>query len=131
MSVQSNKVLRNIRHAQKAEGEIVFVNYEDCKFMSIVEGNEISKEKEFTYPLSTIRSILKELEDQNLLEKLDDDYEYIRVTHIGNHTTQTFLRNLFHFLCNSILVPIVVALLTSILFNLLLYFFPDFFKTFA
>ena len=46
------------------------------------------------------------------------------VTHKGNHQTQARISKLLKFLSASVVVPIIVALLTSVAYHILSYWFP-------
>lgn len=127
MSLQSNRVLRDLLKCQRFEGNAIFVDYEKETLSGCCESHESDVVVRFRYPSPVMLSIFKQLSDDGfIVDCSDDQWRYLKVTHSGNHFSQSRAVKLLSFLSSSVLVPIIVTILTSAAFHLLAYWFPGF-----
>lgn len=118
MTIQSFITLFKFRICQFAEGELIYIDYKNQCFKrmepDILPKNKKYSEKsiEFSQTPSKLFSVLSSLREDGLIEWEEEDY--LKVSHRGCHIGQIILGNVLHFLSHSILLPIVVSLITSI-----------------
>ena len=125
MSVQSNRVLRDLLKCQRIEGSEIFVNYSENKLYEFHESTEERKPVKFRYHSSAMISIFNHLSREGFIKDISGGHwNALILTHAGNHRAQSRVSKLLNFLSTSILVPIIVALLTSVAYHLLAYWFP-------
>lgn len=114
MTVQSYRVLRDIRRAQNNEGDIINVDYDKCAFLRVIDAGESFTPVKFRYPECVMRSIFAELDRLHYIQNYKGDWDYITVTHLGNHVAESFANNIFKLLLASFILPIAVSVVTTL-----------------
>lgn len=128
MSIQSNKVLRDLVEVQRFEGNTIEVDFNQKCFGGLREADERDEARDFRYSSAVMISIFRHLSREGYIEDVSNGrWELLIVTHSGNHRTQAFASKIFTLLCNSVLVPLIVSLLTNIAFGILDRLFPNLF----
>lgn len=117
MTLQSLSVLLALRRCTRFEGAPVFVDPEEYRFVEC-EPDTWSRKYRFKprsarIPVSdsSLDSVLDYLNETGMIDEPDD---YITLTHSGFHFRQTIFFNVLTFLMHSVLLPIIVAFLTSL-----------------
>lgn len=114
MTVQSYRVLRDIRRAQNNEGDIINVDYDKCAFLRVIDAGESFTPVKFRYPECVMRSIFAEFDRLHYIQNYKGDWDYITVTHLGNHVKQDYFEKItVSFVC-LVLLPVLVAFITSL-----------------
>lgn len=127
VSKESNKVLKDLLKCQRFEGNHIYVNYKDNMLCGLRDSCEPPSEVKFRYSPSTMISIFKHLSEKGLIRNTSgESWDEIVVTHDGNHQWQHTLSCIAKFLSNSIAVPIVVSIATTIVYHLLGLWIPWF-----
>ena len=127
MSKESNKILKDLLKCQRFEGNPIFVDHEHQLLCGLRDSCEPPSEVKFRYSSSVMVSIFKHLAEKGLIQDISgDDWNAIVVTHAGNHQWQHTLSCIAQFLSNSIAVPIVVSIATTIVYHLLGLWIPWF-----
>ena len=125
MSLQSKKVLNDLIRCQRFEGNEIFVDYDSQTIGGFHENEESDLSVNFRYPESEMISIFNHLASEDYIIDTSGGYwNCLSVTHKGNHHIQTAVSKIFRFLSESVVVPIMVAFLTSVVYNLLARWFP-------
>lgn len=112
VSKESNNVLHLLQKASPTEGGIVYVDLKK-EFLKELD-NPSAPELQFPYPADQMISIFRKLSGDGYLRKYQSDWELLVLTHEGYHSKQTFLRDLGKFLLKSVVIPIIVSAITSI-----------------
>lgn len=117
MTLQSLSVLLALRRCTRFEGTPVFVDPEEHRFAEC-EPDAWSRKYRFKprsarIPVSdsSLDSVLDYLNETGMIDEPDD---YITLTHSGFHFRQTLFFGALTFLAHSVLLPIIVAFLTSL-----------------
>ena len=127
MSIQSNKVLRDLVESQRFDGNMIAVDFNQKCFGGLRESDECDKVRVFRYSSTEMVSIFRHLSREGYIEDVSNGrWELLIVTHSGNHRTQSRITLFLKFLSSSVLVPIIVALLTSVAYHIFAYWFPWF-----
>ena len=82
MSIQSNKVLRDLVEVQRFEGNTIEVDFNQKCFGGLREADERDEARDFRYSSAVMISIFRHLSREG--------WELLIVTHSGNHRTQAF-----------------------------------------
>lgn len=116
MTRQAHSVLRKLRKAQITENGEVFINFDDMTACTCHAGNEPCVTVDLSEYRDSLESILGYLAEQGYLRKLHIDY--YSVLHPGFHVAQARLSALCSFLAQSVLTPIIVTILTTLVLRL-------------
>ena len=106
-----------VGQAQIKEDNQIFVDFEEMTATTIHESSEKFKIVKLDKYQHSIRSVLKYLADQELIE--NNESGLVKVLHPGWRIVQTDVSAFFKFLSNSVLVPIGVSIATTIVLGLL------------
>lgn len=108
-------LLHKIRKAQRSEGGWAWIDDEAHTITTVVEGNLFGENKRNTISLAkkwdSIDSILEYLQSEGLLE-YERLHGHLRLNHKGYHYFQDVVGG---FLLKSVVVPIVVAFVTTLI----------------
>lgn len=114
MTLQAILFLHRFKSVQMQENGSVWLDAEN-KLIQTVKTSPTAPSK--TYPLTkqwdSVFSIIDYLESKKLL--MQTGSAYFSLTHAGFHYLQNILSNIAKFLLKSVLVPIVVAILTTLI----------------
>lgn len=116
MTLQSLYVLHCLRFCTRCDGTPVYLDFSERRFMES-EPDDWNRRrfKARTMPMllshSALDSALAYLCESGLIGETS---EYITLTHSGFHFRQTIFFNALTFLMHSVLLPIIVAFLTSL-----------------
>lgn len=113
MTLQAALLLWALKRAQKHEDGEIYINFEKHTASPVLDANQSSKPIKLWFCKNSIKSILQHLENSGYIQQTG--FEYFQVLHYGWHTTQSFLTEVCNFLVKSILTPIVVSIITTLL----------------
>ena len=120
-------LLKKLKKAQACEGNVVYVDFDEGRFYP-VETNAVTnvatplkrkreRKVKFKEPPETIYEVFLYLEQRGYIRHEGRNWDYVTVTHTGNHIIFEYLSIFAQFLLKSILVPIFVALATTLITN--------------
>ena len=113
MTVQSKRLLKHLKKAQATPDGTIYIDFENMTVSGVhAKGEDFVKVNLEKYR-NSIHSILQYLKDQEYIEYTSMGHG--KVLHTGWHIAQTAFASLSRFLFKSILVPITVSLLTTVL----------------
>lgn len=115
MTIQALIILSKLKKIQMNEAGTVYFDRDNLTFSTVHEENAPAVEisvKNWRYSLGSILAYLKKCDLVILGGPLG---EYVQVTHKGWHIWQTALSRFAWFLFSSILVPVVVSAVTSLI----------------
>ena len=113
MTLQSAFLLHKLRRAQLTEDGEVYLDLKEMTASTVHDVNAPCKTVKLRLFRKSINSILQYLESTGYIQQTG--YDNFQVLHSGWHTTQSFLTKLCNFLVKSILTPIVVSIITTLL----------------
>lgn len=116
MTVQSKRLLKQLKKAQATPDSSVYIDFDGMTVSGVhAKGEDFVKVNLDKYR-NSIHSILQYLKDQEYIEYTS--LGHAKVLHSGWHVTQTAFSSFSKFLLKSILVPIAVSLLTTVLIRI-------------
>lgn len=122
------KVLEGLKTAQITEDGNVFLSLQKTAACTLTAEGKPYREFDFSKYKDSIRSILNSLAARGLIESGYPDYEYLHVTHEGWHYRQVLRQEFLSGLFKSVLLPVIVSLLTTLLALLLEAWLPQILK---
>lgn len=117
MTIQAMCFLRKLRKAQRTENREVFLNFMNMKAITAHDGSEPYETVELEEFRDSAMPLLRYLEGLGYIQH--NGHGTIRVLHAGWHTTQIAVGKLISFLAQSVLIPIVVSIITTLIIGLL------------
>lgn len=140
MTVQSYNVLRDICRAQLSSGIAVSLNKTENCFVRVFPADDnlflgfparalprslrrkcyTPRTVKLRFHYAKMISILESLEQEGYIQRLNSDFSMLVPTHIGDSIIQITARSGLEFLTRSVVVPIIVSLVTSFLYNLII-----------
>lgn len=112
MTYQALILLHQLKKVQRIEGGIVWVDVESRKISSMTIGCKRLTSINLSNKWDTIYPTLAYLQEQGLVRKEGSDY--YSLTYHGYHYAQNIISSVASFLFRSILVPITVSVITTI-----------------
>lgn len=121
MTIKSIIFLKKLKKAQIDESRIVWINSETSLVKTVGDSNELCCEVNLDKFKTSINSILSHLSKHGLIynyadsESNQSEFCYIRVTHAGWNWGQTFTFGIIKYAFTSVVMPIFVSILTTII----------------
>lgn len=115
MTRQSRKVLRDLKRTAK-DNEPVFDFVYNKNAVCLSSDYSVENPYSFEWCKNDFRGILQYLDQKGSI-KLSPDENHFEITHKGLNFLEITIESIFAFCFKSFLVPIIVALVTSILYN--------------
>ena len=119
MTKESLKVLETLKKVQITEDNTVYLKLEEFTARTVVEKGRPFVSVDLSEYSDRLWSILVYLAEQRLIMNLSGDFEYIQVTHEGWCSRQAVRRERQKVLFRSVVLPVVVSLVTTLLTLLL------------
>lgn len=113
MTKQESKLLQLLKKIQLHEDGSIFIDYDELTAQTVHDGTQESVTAHLTKYGSAIRSIMKSLEEQSLIE--NHGQGYARVTHPGWHARQITIQKAIKVTIRDVLIPILVSVVTVLL----------------
>lgn len=113
MTSQARSLLKKLKKCQKNEDGSVFINFVSFDITQVHYGDENYETGNITEFADSIHSLLAYLEKQDYITH--DKHGIVKVLHAGWHATQDSFNRFLSFAFNSILVPILVSVATSVI----------------
>lgn len=113
MTIQALSFIRKIRKAQITEHGSVYIDFDNMLASTCHTANEPCVTVSLKRYRNSARAILAYLQDLGYIKY--DRPDYVDVLHKGWHITQSFVSTLGAFLVKSILIPIVVSIITTLI----------------
>lgn len=113
MTFQAYCFLRKMKKAQRQPDGDVYIDFEGLEMMTVVEKGQPRTVVPIRQYKNSICSILDYLKQEKLIVQLG--LEHFKLPQAGYYYLQTLLSGLARFLLGSVLVPIVVAIITTLI----------------
>lgn len=113
MTLPAYRFLRKMKKAQrKADGQI-YIDFDRLQMKTVIDQGEPQTEVSIYAFRHSLHSILDYLEKEDLITQ--HEFECFQVTQSGYCYSQTLLSDVGRFLLMSVLVPIAVAVITTLI----------------
>lgn len=112
MTWQAIKFLYDFKKVQRTEDGIVWFDNDAKSMYTVIEAGQESTVKDLSKQWSSIPSMRLYLIEKGYMEKQSRNYYFL--THSGFHYYQTLFSSFLAFLTNSIGVPIITSILTTL-----------------
>lgn len=108
------KLMCYLKKMVNTDKDEIWIDYENSRFSRVHEGTEPSVYYPFPSNEPSISGLLKYLHDEGYII-LEDNGEYCTLTYKALYYTQTIRQERLRYALNSIFVPIILSIITSIL----------------
>lgn len=125
MTRQAKKVLNDLRECQVEQGDMIQIDFRTGCYVAW-HHHKPTRYKKMTYTIPETESIVEYLIEESMLQRIERVDFFVVVTHRGNEYDQIRTNEVISLILRSIATPIVVALLTSLIFNVCARWFPWF-----
>ena len=113
MTYQAYILLRQLKKVQKKEDGAIWVDEPDRKITTVVTFNDPAKSINLSKKWGSFYPTLNYLREQNLVEKIGSCH--YSLTYSGYHYIQTAISSVLSFLFRSVLVPVAVSIITTLI----------------
>lgn len=115
MTIQSMLLLRKLKKAQISETEDVYIDFDKLTASTVHDSGAPYQEVSLSQYASSLSSVLNYLQSEGMIQISGPFDEYIKVCHLGWHSWQRRLTRLGKFLASSIVIPIAVSAVTTLI----------------
>ena len=113
MTISAYRFLRKMKKAQRKPDGQIYIDFDRLEMKTIIEQGEPRTEVSIHAFKRSLYSILDYLKKEGLVTQLS--LEGFQLTQSGYHYSQTLLSAAGRFLLASVLVPIIVAAITTLM----------------
>lgn len=118
MTFSEAKLLGKLKKAQIIKDNCVYIDFDNLTVITVHTANDKYVTVDLDKFSSDLHSILKSLEDKELIEVKGNGY--LNVTYSGWNAYRLTVQDAIKFTVRDILVPIIVSIITVVLTELLL-----------